>query len=247
MPGGEPAQTTPGPPNSRSPLVGSHSSQGGWSPTGPNYESTLGIISGTTPVLDEDLVYAHSRIKRIFKNPSVVALSLVGRQLQMRFCFPRSAKWCSPTCPRRVSGDSFCPSRAAKLVHLAAALTYAPPGVNTRARSLRCTNLGSAPRCTDSGGAHTSMQTRGAAPRCAKPGAHALVNALRCAHRAGQVNPTTLRTTGLDREPPNSGRHSASTNSPPPKIWSNRTPCNAGSARCSCCRCASGSLPGYST
>lgn len=130
--------------------------------------------------------------------------------------------------------------QTAKTADPAAELTYAPsvalrcaytgvqpPGMHTEARRPKCTNSGSAPRCADS--ANT--------PGCAH----------RCGYRGVQVYPDMLQTTGLGRQPPKLRPASCLTNSPPPKTWSNRTLCGAGLARCSCCCCASGSLPGCNT
>ena len=105
-----------------------------------------------------------------------------------------------------------------------------PPGTNTRARRLRGTNSESAPSCAlreraDRGRQRHRRVDEGRAPRCAEPAAPARVTTLRCARGVVRrsIPPPEA---SLGRGPPSLGRHPASINSPPPKIWSNRTLCS---------------------
>lgn len=167
-------------------------------------------------------------------------------QLHVLLCSPLSKKRGSPTCPRTVLGGGSRPTRARRglrnwltwprhLCPSGRSQVFTPGGAASGDKHAGAQTQGyklgvRSQLCTQGARRQREAETQacvdeGRAPRCAEPAAPARVTTLRCARGVVRrsIPPPEA---SLGRGPPSLGRHPASINSPPPKIWSNRTLCS---------------------
>lgn len=245
---GQRGRTTPRPRDSGSSLAGSHSSQGGWSPTGFYWESKFedpGLRWSPQPPCKPIKGYS-----KPFRSSAPSQEGSSGRDGAPHPALSGALRRAEGGSFRRAPAPAGCwdGSRGSDAGRRAAG--------HSRGCTPRCADPEAAPRGAEPGATQV-CGFRGhphvCEHRCAPTGADGR-NALRCARTGERVphsrTPRPRHAASYTRfaaRKPQTQPASRLSNSPPPRTWSNRTPCGAESTRCSCCGCASESLPGCST